>query len=97
MKVDFKLLILALVPNCLSFLFYRWALSQPGSSGALLGFIVGVLPIIWITTIIVAYIQSRRGYLIWFQKSYILTSTILLILITPIPFIYLLQKGLFGG
>lgn len=93
MKIEIRLLALAVIPNLTAFLLYKQAASQPGGTGALMVYLLFMLPAIWLITLIIGFIVYRKRRSIWFNKSHLFTTIILIFFATPIPFLYFLKGG----
>lgn len=79
------LIIIAVIANVLTVIGYKYAASQPGGTSTSLAFVVVWMPVIWISTIILAIIVAVKGRKkIFVGNKWILATTILLFC-TPVP------------
>lgn len=80
------LIILAIVANVLTILFYKSSAAEPGGTGASLAFVLVWMPLIWITTFVIALIITIKKRKQLFGSKSLLTIFILLFC-TPVPLV----------
>lgn len=84
MKINRKLLSIAIVYNIINFLFWLHISNMSNATSMIYMFI---FPCFWIATIVFAIILSLKNKAIWFQKEYKVSTIISLFFCTPVLFL----------
>jgi len=83
MKTNKVIWFIAIIYNLINLLFWTHINNMPDATSMIY---VVVYPAYWILTIVLFVILAIRNRFTWFSKSHILSTIILFILCTPLPF-----------